>query len=202
MSTGIIADSIQNARTLTVAHGAAVAAYDVVVNNGNVLIALQPALISTLNSYMYMGKVTLPKATPLVINPGDKVYWDVADGNLNKSASGNTPAGICVELAGSADTEVTIFLFPNVGALPTSLETSTHYVFAAGVFTTVGGDANETITVANLLSTDVVVASLAQKGASPVTILTAIAAAGQINVVMSNDPSTDHKIAYHVLRAV
>jgi len=81
------------------------------------------------------------------------------------------------------------------GAIPSSR------IFASGSFTTAGGDANEAIPVTGLLASDVVITQLHTKGASPVTIVTAIAAAGQINVVMSADPSTDHIIKYFVLRA-
>lgn len=79
--------------------------------------------------------------------------------------------------------------------------TPSHIVVAAGEFTTAGGDANETITVAGALATDLVHVTLHTKGASPVTILTASVSAGQIDVVMSGDPSTDHVLTYSVLRA-
>ena len=80
--------------------------------------------------------------------------------------------------------------------------TPSHIVVAAGEFTTAGGDANETITVSGALATDLVHVTLHTKGSSPVTILTASASAGQIDVVMSSDPSTDHVLTYSVLRAV
>lgn len=120
MATGTLIDSTGNTRTLKLAHTAAVAQYEVIVSAGGlVLIALNAALISTDNIYAYMGKVTLPKAAPLAIAVGDIVYWDVADGNLNKSSSGNTMCGFCIAAAASADTTVDIFLFPdltNLGA--------------------------------------------------------------------------------------
>jgi hypothetical protein len=76
-----------------------------------------------------------------------------------------------------------------------------HVVKAAGTKTTVGGSASQTITVAGALSTDIVCVTLKTVGATPRTILTATAAAGQINVVMSGDPSTDHVLQYALLRA-
>lgn len=80
-------------------------------------------------------------------------------------------------------------------------DSATHQVVAAGEFTTLGGDANEAITITDLLATDLCHVTLHTKGASPQTILTAVCAAGQINVVMSADPSTDHVLTYSVLRA-
>lgn len=76
-----------------------------------------------------------------------------------------------------------------------------HEVFAAGTFTTLGGDAAEAITVAGLLSSDVVLVTLRTAGAVPRTVLAAVAAAGQINVTLSGDPSTDHVLSYVALRA-
>jgi predicted RecA/RadA family phage recombinase len=119
MPTGTVIDNIQNARTLKLAHTAAVALNEVIVSNGLVLIAVNAALINAENIYVYMGKVTLDKAAPLVIGLGDIVYWDEADGNVNKSSSGNTMCGFCIAAAESADTTVDIFLFPdltNLGA--------------------------------------------------------------------------------------
>lgn len=79
--------------------------------------------------------------------------------------------------------------------------TYSHRVIAAGAFTTAGGDANEAITITGALSTDIAVVVLKTAGATPRTILTSAAAAGQINVVLSGDPSTDHVLSYVLLRA-
>jgi len=137
MATGTLIDSIGNLRTLKLAHTAAVAQYEVIVSAGGlVLIAVNAALISTDNIYAYMGKVTLPKAAPLTIAVGDIVYWDVADGNLNKSASGNTMCGFCIAAAASADTTVDIFLFPdltNMGATELANDSADVDVVAADV---------------------------------------------------------------------
>lgn len=120
MPTGTVIDSIQNARTLKLAHTAAVALNEVIVNSGLVLIAVNAALINADNSYVYTGKVTFPKAAPLAIDVGDIVYWDVADGNINKSSSGNTMCGFCIAAALSADTTVDILLFPDLTNIGTA----------------------------------------------------------------------------------
>lgn len=83
----------------------------------------------------------------------------------------------------------------------TPVSSAGYYVRYAGKFTTVGGDANEAITVTGATASDIVIVSLSQKGATPVTILTATTATNAINIVMSGDPSNDHIINYLVLRA-
>ena len=79
--------------------------------------------------------------------------------------------------------------------------TFTHRVVAAGKFTTAGGDANEQITAAAVVATDVVLVSLQDQGGTPRTILTAKAGTGVIDLVFSGDPSTDHVVCYTALRA-
>ena len=79
--------------------------------------------------------------------------------------------------------------------------TCTHRVVAAGEFTTVGGDASESITAAAVVATDVVSVTLMTVGATPRTILTANSGTGAIAVTMSGDPSTDHVLQYVVFRA-
>ena len=69
---------------------------------------------------------------------------------------------------------------------------------AAGTFTTVGGDASETITLSGLLATDVCIVTVKTQGAGPQTILAASCSAGQIDVTMSGDPAADHVLQYVV----
>lgn len=80
--------------------------------------------------------------------------------------------------------------------------TGSHYILAAGVFTSAGGDATESITVTGATSSDVAIVTLKTKGASPVTILAAAPTTNAITVTMSADPSTDHVLSYVVLRVV
>lgn len=76
-----------------------------------------------------------------------------------------------------------------------------HIIVAAGEFTTAGGDADETITVSGALATDLVFVNVHTAGATPRTVVDASASAGQIDVDMSGDPSTDHVLTYVVMRA-
>lgn len=202
MAVGKLVDVIPNLRTIKYAHGSAVTLGEVIVNNGAVLIAVNAAAISTNNVYVYEGKVEMPKKASLAINEHDKVYWDDTAKEINKTPAGNTMCGYCVEKAAAADSTVVIYLEPKLDVIAAGGVTQTHIVIAAGSFTTAGGDANETITIAGLLATDIVNVTVNDRGSTPVTIAEAQAAAGQIDVVMSADPSTDHILDYMVVRAV
>lgn len=86
--------------------------------------------------------------------------------------------------------------------LGSKLSGMSHKVIAAGNFTTVGGDATESITISGALSSDIAIVVLKTAGGTPRTITTAAAASGAITVVMSGDPSTDHVLSYILLRAL
>lgn len=60
--------------------------------------------------------VTILKNTSLVISKGDIVYWDVADGNVNKTALANHACGIALADAAEAATTVDI-VFDGTGTL-------------------------------------------------------------------------------------
>lgn len=125
MATGIIQDTIQNIRTLVYAHSAAVVVNEVIVtSSGVVCVAINAAAANIDNAYMYLGKGNFPKEAPLVIAPGDKVYWDATAGKVTKTAAGNTYCGVCVEAAASAATAVTILLMPdftNIGSMDSAV---------------------------------------------------------------------------------
>lgn len=76
-----------------------------------------------------------------------------------------------------------------------------YIVVKAGKYTTLGGSATEAQTLAGVLSTDVVVATLQAKGGTPRTILTSAPTTNTLTYVFSGDPSTDHVISYVVFRA-
>ena len=117
MAKGIICDSLQNARTLRLAHSAAVEAREIVVNNGSVLVAVNKADQDAENSFVYMAKATFPKEAALAINPLDKLYFDESEGVITKTAAGNIACGFCVEPALAADADVTFYLLPTFNVL-------------------------------------------------------------------------------------
>lgn len=72
----------------------------------------------------------------------------------------------------------------------------------AGEVTTTGGNAFEVFTVAGVLVTDIVIATLADAGSNGVSLLTAVAGAGSIATEFSADPGNDAIVSYVAFRAV
>jgi predicted RecA/RadA family phage recombinase len=56
------------------------------------------------------GVFSLPKVSPLVINAGDKVYWDDTAKLITKTASGNSLVGAATEAAASTAPTVRVRL--------------------------------------------------------------------------------------------
>lgn len=75
-----------------------------------------------------------------------------------------------------------------------------HFIFAAGVATTVGGAAAEAITIAGAKSTDLAIVHYNTTNDTD-TIVKAVMTANTLTVTMSADPSTAHALAYMILRA-
>ncbi len=76
--------------------------------------------------------------------------------------------------------------------------TPSHVVKYAGTFTTVGGDATESITVSGVLGTDIV---SVQTASGNTNVLRAVAATDAITVTLSADPGNDDVLNYIVYRA-
>ena len=112
MATATVRDGVNQVRTLKLAHTAAVSAGDVIVSNGQVLVAVNDAAANADNAYIYRGKVEVPKTAALAINVGDVVYWDATNGEANLTNT-NTKMGICVEAAAAADSTVVVMLGEN-----------------------------------------------------------------------------------------
>jgi hypothetical protein len=83
----------------------------------------------------------------------------------------------------------------------TGLGAPAYAAIYAGNHTTVGGAAAEAKTVTGVLSTDIVMATLKAKGATPRTILITVPTTNTITFTFSGDPSTDHVVSYVVFRA-
>ena len=75
-----------------------------------------------------------------------------------------------------------------------------HYIFAAGDHTTLGGAAAEAIAVAGVLTTDIPIVNYSVTNDTD-SILKSVLTAGTLTVTMSADPSTAHALAYAILRA-
>jgi predicted RecA/RadA family phage recombinase len=100
-------------RTLTLAHTAVVFAGDVIVSNGQVLVATNKANAGEEISYFFRGPVAFPKATSEDIAVGDVCYFNASKGFVCKSATGNVKAGICLKAAAKETTTVLVQLSEN-----------------------------------------------------------------------------------------
>lgn len=83
---------------------------EVVVMGDLIGIAERDIPANTLGAVRVKGVVELPKNTSLQIDKGDICYFDVTDDEINKSASGNPFAGVCVEDAATDAETVKILL--------------------------------------------------------------------------------------------
>jgi predicted RecA/RadA family phage recombinase len=106
-------DSMSNLRTLKHADAAAVEATEVVVANGQALVAVNDAAADGENVYIYRGRVEFDKTAALEILPGEVVYWDDTAKEANKTATANTKLGIAVEKSETTDTTVVVMLGEN-----------------------------------------------------------------------------------------
>jgi predicted RecA/RadA family phage recombinase len=91
--SAIIRDSLANARTLKYAHTAAVEVGEIIVANGNVLVAISAADADEEAIYVYRGRIQVPKTTG-AIAAGEPVFWD-PDNEYVKNAQSYT-AGTAV----------------------------------------------------------------------------------------------------------
>lgn len=154
------------------------------------------------NANNFMGPIAHQIGLGTLLQTGES-SGTIADGKINIGNSSNAPVARTL----SGDVTVTNAGVTAIGSakvLKAMLATGvvpSHIVKFAGTFTTAGGDANESISVAGVLGTDLCFVQLKTKGGTPRTILTAVCGTDTIDMVLSGDPSTDHVIVYQVLRA-
>jgi predicted RecA/RadA family phage recombinase len=90
--------------------GSAVSSGEVVVVGNFVAVALGDIAAGEAGELATEEVFELPKNNNLVIAQGDAVYWDVADGNMNKTAEDNYYAGMAFAAATQAATTVKVKL--------------------------------------------------------------------------------------------
>lgn len=110
-------DGVNNLKTMKLAHTAAVAAGEIIVANGNILVAVNAADANVENTYIFRGRVAFPKATgaSTAIAGNTKVYWNATTGvaTTDAAAGANKQIGLTVEAAGDNDSEVLAMLGEN-----------------------------------------------------------------------------------------
>jgi predicted RecA/RadA family phage recombinase len=100
---------IQEGKTIEVtASGSAIASGDLVVVGDMVGVSAVDIADGETGTVWLMGVYEAPKASPLVINQGDTLYFDGTE--LTKTATGNSFAGYAHADAASADSVVLVKL--------------------------------------------------------------------------------------------
>lgn len=105
--------------TWTNGTGANVASGAVVIIGSLVAVALVDIANGAAGSVAISEVWSLEKNTSLAIAAGDALYWDVADGEINKTSADNYYAGVAVAAAGATDTTVAVKL--GAERLPTAV---------------------------------------------------------------------------------
>ena len=108
MAIGHVAEGLT--MPYTNASGVAIAAGDVVAFGAMIGVATGDIADGTTGTLAVSGVWILPKNNALAVTQGDQLYWDVGDGNINKTALGNIPCGIAYthELAATATVQVNL----------------------------------------------------------------------------------------------
>lgn len=100
---------VQKGDTLTLTAPGALSSGDVVIVGGFIGVANHDAESGADVETDLRGVFTLPKAA-IAISQGDQLYWSTANGNVNKTASGNTAIGKAAADAASGDATATVRL--------------------------------------------------------------------------------------------
>lgn len=100
---------VQRGDTLTLTAPEAITSGGVVIVGGFIGIAAHDADNGADVETNLAGVYTLPKAA-VAVSQGDTLYWSTANGNVNKTASGNTLIGHATAAAGSGVTTATVRL--------------------------------------------------------------------------------------------
>ena len=101
---------VQEGRYLEVTAPAAVSSGDLVKVGSIFGVAQGDAASGATVVIDTQGVHTLAVASAVVVGIGDALYWDVADANFNKTASGNWYLGVAVTAAGNSVTEAQVRL--------------------------------------------------------------------------------------------
>lgn len=145
------------------------------------------------------GDTTTVAITVTGAQVGDIAFATVIDTDDTDTIAACAVTANTVTLTVSAD-PVTEHTWAYVVLRPRGSFKPSHYIFAAGTHTTVGGAAAEAITVTGTLATDIAIVVYHTTNDTD-TIVKAVCTANTLTVTMSADPSTAHKLSYMILRA-
>lgn len=157
--------------------------------------ARERVLLSSVKAYVDAGLGETLTNTHILVGNASNVATDVA---LSGDATmANTGA---MTIAASAITSGKIASAAVTLAKLAAGITPSHICVFAGKYTTTGGAATEAQTIAGLLSTDIVVATL-QAHSSTQTLILAVPTSNTLTYTFSADPSSSTIVSYSVMRA-
>jgi predicted RecA/RadA family phage recombinase len=107
-----ILDGVTNTRTRRYVHNAALEDGDVIVVNGQVLIAINTKAANVENVFAYRCRALFPKKANLALNV-EVCYLDEGNSEITNDPTDNTKAGVVVEFAAAAATEVVVMIGEN-----------------------------------------------------------------------------------------
>lgn len=137
------------------------------------------------------AEIALTQAYVLVGNASGVAVGVAISGAITINASGVTTLGAdAVATAANIADDAVSLEHLDAGITPGLM------VIAAGIATTAGGDANESITATGCVGTDTAIVWVQKAGATPRMSIRSRQGTGSIAVVLSDDPLTDHKLAW------
>lgn len=108
-----VRSSLESLVQLKVAHSAATTVDTVYLLNGSrVGLAMNTALISTVNIFVVGGLIEYKAETGVAWTAGDALYWDDTNKQFTKTSSGNTKCAIAYEDKASAAALGSVRLIP------------------------------------------------------------------------------------------
>jgi predicted RecA/RadA family phage recombinase len=111
MPSAVVRCPSHRVKTLTHAPAAAATVDDILLVNGNVLIAYADIALGVDGEWIYEATdVEVPKVAATAITEGDAAYWDDSEGNFTNVSTDNTLCGKFTKAAASADTAAYIDL--------------------------------------------------------------------------------------------
>ncbi|MBI5189945.1 MAG: DUF2190 family protein [Nitrospirae bacterium] len=109
MAKAVNKSTSESYRTRRMTHTAAVESHEIVVVNGQVVVAFKGADADAEGIYITDAEIMqFPKKAALAVDPGDKVYWDADPGEITKTALDGVLCGLCHSAAAADDTTVDV----------------------------------------------------------------------------------------------
>lgn len=172
---------------------------DIVDNQGNVNIPRLQETASQLKNLEDALTETVQDAAGAAFTDSNSIDLTYDDGG-NAISADVIVDGSTVEIDASSGLQV-----KDGGITAAKLDNSTIpmvVVAAASAVTTVGGAAQEDVTVSGLASGDIAVVSILDDGTNNVTIASVAVTTDTLSITFSGDPGNDAIVSYIVVRAV